>query len=436
VRRVVGIELRRSGALWTAATLLAGGTWLLYDHRERWNTGYLLLALDQRWYLPLLAGIAMAAGAAQGRREHRCRVGELFAGVPRPRLQQAGPMLIVYGLPIAAAYAGTTALAALRILGTAHYLRPAAFAGVVAVGAATMVAAAWSGLAVGRHLPYVVTAPALAIASLAFPAAAAGITGHREWLSRLLFPAYGLGGPGDFVTVPVRFSVAQLLWLAGLAGGAALLFAAGRRRAWLLAPLPPVLGAGAAILLLHGGAAVAPDPIDTAARELVCTADAPRVCVARLHRGLLGEATPPARAALARLSRLPHAPNRAEEMPDSTGPLAGQPADTLLIPIGVGDDGHLLDRDRLEGHLIDNVGVVRFRCPDDRPGTDPAVVAAATAWLRGAEPDLTGDGAARARELWRTLTGLDEREAAARVGAVRQAVLACATGDDLLTRPA
>ncbi|MEU4220661.1 hypothetical protein [Actinoplanes sp. NPDC026623] len=426
--RILRIELRRSAVLWAAATLLITGAWLLYSARERWTTGYMLLALDQRWYLPLLLGLAMAAGAAQGRRDHRCGVGELFASVPRPRAQQVVPMLLAYGAGMFAAYAGATGLAALRIVGTAHYLRAGAFAGVVAAGATAVVAAAWFGLAAGRILPYIATAPALAIASMASPLVAQGITGHREWLSSLLFPAYGLDGPTDFVSLPGRFSLAQVCYLTGLAAGAALLFAAAHRRARLTALLPPALGAVAAVLILQGGSAYAEDPIDPVARELVCTPDTPRVCVARLHGGVLPEVTPPVRAAIATLARLPNGPSRAQEYLGPGNKALEQSADTLLVPFAIGEDGHVIDPDRIEGYLLDNVGVLPFPCPEGRSGPDPAAVRAATSWLLGTEPEGPDAENDRARELLRSLRKLDEREAATRVAATRQAVLTCAPG--------
>ena len=163
---ILRIELRRSAAAWAGLMLLAVGAWLLHSARDRWTTGYMILAMDQRWYLPLLSGLAVAAGAWQGRREHACGVTELFASVPRPRVQQVVPILLVFGAALSVAYIGTWSLAALRIAGTAEYRPAGAVAGVVAAGAVALVAAAWFGLAVGRILPYVVTAPLLAIATL------------------------------------------------------------------------------------------------------------------------------------------------------------------------------------------------------------------------------------------------------------------------------
>jgi hypothetical protein len=171
----------------------------------------------------------------------------------------------------------------------------------------------------------------------------------------------------------------------------------------------------------------------------VCTSDTPAVCVAGVHGGVLDEVTPPARAALAKRSRLPGAPDRAEE-DLYPGLSVGQYPDSLLIPLTIGADGHAGHLDRLERIMLSNVGVVPFVCPDGASGPDPAVVDAATAWLVGTEPAQlifpTTTEPARARDLWLGLRKLDEQAAAARVDAVRQAVLACSPGDDPLTRPA
>lgn len=429
--RIFRIELRRSAALGAGLTLLIAGTGLLYSARDRWTTGYMILAMDQRWYLPLLTALAAAAGAWQARRERASLVTELFASVPRPRAHQVVPMLLVYGAVMVAGYVGAWGAAALRIAGTAEYLRAGAVAGVVAAGVLAVVAASWFGLVVGRMLPYLLTAPALGIATFAAPLVAPGVTGHREWLSSLLFPGGSPADTTDFATVPGRFSLAQMLYLTGLAVGVALLFAAARPRARMMALLPVSAGVTAAVLILQGGAAYVSSPIDPAARELVCTGDTPTVCVARVHSGVLDEVTPPARAALAKLSRLPGAPDQAEEnLYPGLG--VGQYPDSLLIPLTIGADGHASHLDRLERIMLSNVGVVPFVCPDGASGPDPAVVDAATAWLLGTEPAQlifpTTTEPARARDLWLGLRKLDEQAAAARVDAVRQAVLACSPG--------
>jgi hypothetical protein len=203
--------------------------------------------------------------------------------------------------------------------------------------------------------------------------------------------------------------------------------------------LPVLLGVVAAVMVLQGGSAFVKDPIDPVARELICTRDAPQVCVARVHSGVLDEVTPPARAALAKLARLPGAPRQAVEYRDE--PLvAGRSPDSMLIHLTLGDDGHANHLDILEGVMVSNVGVLPFVCPDDATGPDAPVVDAATAWLFGTDPaELRFVSAAdidRSRELWRKLRDLDEPEAAARVAAVRRAVLNCSPGGDLLlTRP-
>lgn len=421
--RILGIELRRSGALPVAVTLLVVSVALLYSARERWTSGYLILALDQRWYLPLLAALAIAAGAWQGRRDHRSGVTELFATVPRPRSQQVAPVLLVQGATLFVAYVAATITAALYILDTAHYFPAAAVLGVVATGALATLTAAWSGLAIGRLLPHAVTAPALAVAVFATPAIARDVTGNREWLSTLLFPAYGLGGGTDFDTFPTTLSLAQLLYLAGLATTAALLLATTRRRVPPTALIPATLGITTAVVILQAGAPFTPTPTDPTARELVCTPDTPTVCVARIHSGVLPEVTEPARAALARLSRLPNAPTRAVEHLDQNRTAIGQTPDTVLIPLTIDDSGHVNDADRLTGYMLENLGVMRFVCPEDSPGGPPEpLIAAATSWLLNSEPS-PGDPETTAH--WQQLHKLPEPAAAAQIANIRQAILTC-----------
>lgn len=81
---VMGIELRRSAALGAALITVVVGVGALYVSTGRWSTGWMALALAIREYLLLLWPLALAAGAWQGRREHRAKVGELFATTARP----------------------------------------------------------------------------------------------------------------------------------------------------------------------------------------------------------------------------------------------------------------------------------------------------------------------------------------------------------------
>jgi hypothetical protein len=105
--RVLGIELRRSAALGCALILLVVGAVALYFAEEiGFATGWMQLAMAQRLYLALLWPLALAAGAWQGRREHRSRVGELFASTPRPRAHRAVPTM---GAMAAAVVGGSSA---------------------------------------------------------------------------------------------------------------------------------------------------------------------------------------------------------------------------------------------------------------------------------------------------------------------------------------
>ncbi|WP_328336319.1 hypothetical protein [Streptomyces violaceus] len=166
MNRVLGIELRRSAALGAALLIAVVGTIVLHATAGRWSTGWMALAMTQREYLAVLSPFAMAAGAWQSSREHRANVAELLAAVPRPRPQRVVPILATTALAVLVAYLVTLLAAAPRIADTARYLPPATFF-VVAVGLVAMIASVWLGLAVGRLVPALATAPALAVIGFA-----------------------------------------------------------------------------------------------------------------------------------------------------------------------------------------------------------------------------------------------------------------------------
>jgi hypothetical protein len=436
--RVLRIELRRSAAAGTALVLLLTGAMLLYAARQNWASGWMPLAMVQRQYLVLLWPLALAAGAWQARREQRSNVAELFASTARPLAQRVAPTLAALAIAVVSGYLAMAAAAVPWIIGTARYLPAASFA-VLAVGALSLIAAAWLGLAVGRLVPSPATAPALAVVGLGLllviPAAFRG----REWLGALFSPTRGLGLFDDFRTVSGRVSAAQGSWLAGLAMTAVVLLAAGNRRTRAAALLPAVIGAASAFLVIPHGADFVESPIDPVAREAVCAETSPRVCVSRMHAGLLPEVTPLARQGLAMLAKLPDAPTAAVEDVNTFLDEHAQPqrSDTALFNVVVGGDGHLGDKTGFLPRMLDAAGASVHPCPEpmDRP-----VSRAAAYWLMEREPpddpDEPADVNAQTRALWHGLRELPEREAAARVAAVRAAALACKDLDGLLTRSA
>ncbi|GLH96278.1 MFS transporter [Phytohabitans aurantiacus] len=437
MRRILGIELRRSAAVGAVLILVLAGAVLLYAAPQRWSTGWMSLAMAQREYLVLLWPLALAAGAWQARREHRSKVAELFASTARPRAQRMMPTLGAMGVAVVCAYLAMIAVGVPWIIGTAGYLPATAFV-IAAVGGLAMVAAAWLGLAIGRLLPSPVTAPALAVAGIGLLMALSA--GQREWLSLVFSPMYGMGQYTDYQTVYGRVSAAQAVWLAALAGTAALLLASGGWRGRVAALLPAVLGAVVAIVLIPRDDEFVAHPVDPVAQELVCADNAPRVCVSRVHAGLLPEVTPLAEQALAMLAKLPDPPTTVHEdtttyYPDTSPP---RRADVVLVNVRVDKYGHLAHKATVLPAMLYAAGANTHGCVG---ASSTPVARAAGYWLMGREPvaeyaDEEAEVNAEAVTLWRGLRSLPESEAAARVAAVRRAALACEDLDGLLSRSA
>ncbi|MEV4636387.1 hypothetical protein AB0J80_03450 [Actinoplanes sp. NPDC049548] len=438
MNRILRIELRRSAAIGTAVILLLVGAAVLYGLPDRWAAGWMPLAMMQREYLILLWPAALAAGGWQARREHRSNVAELFASTARPRAQRMIPTLAAMGIAVAGAYLAMAAAAVPYIIDTANYLSPATFA-VVAVGALSLVAAAWLGLAIGRLLPSPVTAPALAVAGLGLLLVIPTAVLHREWLALIFSPMYAMGQYTDYQTVAGRVSSAQVIWLIALAVAAAVLLASGSWRSRVAALLPAVLGAGLAVLIIPHDENVA-NPVDPVAQELVCASGTPRVCISRIHAGLLPQFVPAAREALARMAKLPGAPTAVHEDTTTYYP-ATSPAprpDTLLISVRVDKGGSLAHPQQITTDLVTRA----FRGSNDCDKGSEAVSRAAAFWLLGTEPRTEPgvtedpDPNPEAVKLWQGLRQLPEQQALARVSAVYSATKACKETDGLLTRSA
>ncbi|GIF11337.1 hypothetical protein [Actinoplanes teichomyceticus] len=431
---VLRIELRRSAAPGTALIVLVTGAALLYfasgsASGSEWAAGWMQLAMTQRLYLVLLWPLALAAGAWQGRREAQSNVGELFASTPRPRARRIVPTLGAMALAVIAGYLLMSVAGGVAIIGTAGYL-PARILAVVAVGALALLAAVWLGLAAGRLVPHLMTAPALAVAGLGLLLGIPWATRPRGWLALVFSPIYEMNMPHDYATVPWRVSGSQAIWLAGLAVAAVLLFASGGWRSRVAALLPVGLGAALSIAVMPHQNRLVIDSVDPVAKALVCADDEPRICVSRVHAGLLPELVGPAREALTVLARLPGAPSRVHE--DNTTYLpfapAPRPADTVLLPVEVGAGGHLAERSAV---LPETVTAAFVGAPGCDGGPDRAQARAAAYWLLGREPARGSryedpEAVDAAKALWARLRALPADRAAAQVAAVRKAALECA----------
>ncbi|MEU8614949.1 hypothetical protein AB0C29_43890, partial [Actinoplanes sp. NPDC048791] len=323
---------------------------------------------------------------------------------------------------------------AVWIVSTARYF-PVAVLSVTAVGVLALVAAVWAGLAVGRLLPSLVTAPALGIAGLALLLLIPAATRPRGWLALVFSPIYEMNMPGAYATVPGRVSAAQAVWLAALAVAAVLLFASGGWRIRVAALLPVVLGAALAVTVMPHQNRFVTDAIDPVARALVCTDDQPRVCVSRVHSGLLAEVTPKAREALTVLAKLPGGPTEVHE--DTTAYPDVYPAwreDVALVSVEAGPDGHVLEPSAIPAEVVSGAFASPPRC--ERPAGWPERIAAAS-WLLGREP-ATGERydpefRDSAVQLWQGLRQLPEAEAEKRVVALRRAALSCSVDEGLLS---
>ncbi|MEU4221169.1 hypothetical protein, partial [Actinoplanes sp. NPDC026623] len=290
---------------------------------------------------------------------------------------------------------------------------------------------------VGRLLPSPVTAPALAAAGIGLLTVAQVTPRDREWLALVFSPIFGMASYTDYQTVYGRVSAAQAVWLAALAVTGAALLASGGARSRLAALLPAVLGAALAIAIVPRFEFVA-NPVDPVAQQPVCADGSPRVCVSRVHAGLLPEVAPLARQAMTMLAKLPDPPSQAHEDTTTFYPDASPPRrpDTVLIPVRVDGSGHLDEAAGIIPEMLYAAGANTHGCPEP-PSTE--VARAAGAWLSGHEPvpeyaDEPAELNPAAVTLWQGLRRLSPNEAAARVAAVRQAALACESVDGLLDR--
>ena len=434
--RILGIELRRSAAVGTALILLVIGTLLLFFAGGIvFSDGWLQLAMTQRLYLALLWPLALAAGAWQARREHRSNVNELFASTPLPRVRRAVPVLTAMAAAVLTAYLAMGLAGGAWIIGTARYLPAQTFA-VTAVGVLALVAAVWLGLAIGRVVPSLLTAPALSVAGLALLLLLPAITRPRGWLALVFSPIYEMNMPGPWASVPGRVSAAQAVWLAALALTAVLVVVSAGWRIRVAALLPVLAGAALAIAVMPHQDRTVTDGVDRVAQEFVCTEDAPRVCVTRVHAGLLPEVTAPAREGLAFLAKLPGAPTEVHQDTTTYGSdiYPAWRTDVSLLRVETGPDGHLKDRATVAADVVAGA----FASP---PGCEKsagyAETLAVAAWLTGREPvgSEYSDPAlvTEAGELAAGLRKLPADEARARVQALRRDAANCAVGADPLS---
>ncbi|MEU4562190.1 hypothetical protein AB0F72_27720 [Actinoplanes sp. NPDC023936] len=302
--RIMTLEFRRGTGALLAAVVAVGGillsliTWANPDSTGPWSASGPGILSGLMTAGILLGPLVAAAGAWVGSRERRLRVDELLTVVSRPRWQR-----------------DLTAVAALVVAVTAGLIPVLAVIAAPVFPALSYGGGRWPllgllallefltclsiGFAAGRLLPYRWTAPIVALVVYV----AAVVPVYTKSSIGQLVPMTLPGGDGQRLRLTVGVQAA--VWF--LACIVALLTLAGaRRRAWAL--LPAVLAVAMAVPLstlpyrFNGNSYTAawtePDPV---ALTLVCTDDAPKVCVQRVHEALLPAVTQVVRPVLAEL---------------------------------------------------------------------------------------------------------------------------------------
>jgi hypothetical protein len=364
--RILRIELRRSTAVLVAILIAAVGVFVLYASNplyRSWNE----LVVTQRDLMQLIWPLGLGLGAWQALRERRSRVDELVASTARPRRLRVPPMLAAVALAALAGYLVTLAGAAGHVRYPDSYF-PAGAVPIIVIGALSLVAAVWLGLAVGILVPSPLTPPLLVVvgfAGLAILPSALWPSENRPGAA-LLLPILQAhhSGAVELMTVSLRASLSQAMWFAAVAATGVALFAADHRRTRAAAVLPVVLGAAIAVPAVPRHVAQAWVPDRTAA-AMVCSGTAPTLCIARIHAHFLDELRAPARDAVAILaSRLPAAPTRVMlSTVEKAGPPAGpRLADTVTASPTWDEVDQLGSPQQLVFDLL--VGAGTWPCPN------------------------------------------------------------------------
>jgi hypothetical protein len=390
-RHPLRAELLRGFAPWSglAALLSVGG--LMASKAAQWQGSWPETMSNLHLAAAALAvPLALAAGAWQGGRERRTRMGELRASMPRGPLAQ----FLVCALPVALWVMGGYALAAAgSLLASLPYTSAGRPLPLVLLGDVLMVGAcALLGHVAGRIVPWRLAAPVLALGGYVL----FGITVTSHSPLRYVGPAGGLRFSSDAVPVwwqPLVFA----LWACALAAAVVLAHAA-RRRATALVPLAAALAA-ATVLVQSGDTMWQRDPLT---QRQVCDDSAPRVCVSAAYPGMLPKVSDALSGLLGRLDGVQNLPVRFEDLPGR--PHEDEAELPMLTPIGWGVvRGELTDPQQYAWEAAQNL--VREDCdvskdPDERIArTDQAVLrwlAPSRSWERIHLAESRGDKKRRA----------------------------------------
>jgi hypothetical protein len=305
----------------------------------------------------------------------------------------------------------------LRAVRAASY-QPPGWYWPLLVGGIGMAAAALVGLGLGRLMPSRLAAPLLGIAALALLIVPVSVWHDSPSPVLLLVPGHLGPAADEWSVVAGRTHAGQALWFVGLAAAGWALCAGTRR--WLAAVAVLAGLAAATAVLPTAGRATSRD---VHAAELVCADGTPRVCVTRLYAPILPTLVGPAREALDLLRKLPDPPNAVEQGTEPYATDVAQRRDTVHLLLTIYADGTAWN---LKDSVLEGAGTWACAGPDPDLDTWNRTLAArevARLWLSDATPRDGED--ALVTDALTALRGLPVAGQAARVGAMREAALAC-----------
>ncbi|MEV6237664.1 hypothetical protein [Lentzea sp. NPDC051838] len=444
------IELRRSSALWAGLLVIAAGTAMLMvltGDGSRWAGNSTSAVLELRKPLTYVWALVVGLAVLQGMRDSRAGVGELFATTSRRGWVRLGAL--------AAAVGGATAVGTL-LLCAGVVVRVAIGGGFVSAGfvplALTVVlafgAGAVLGLAVGRLLPHPLVAPValvatFTLATIAYQAQDVWSPDGRIPPMALLVPAFD-PPPSDLVTTSTSVDLGQIVWFAGLAITALLLFVARSLPGRLGALVPAGLAMALAVSILP---AKLSDVLvtDSIGGAMVC--DGP-VCVSRVHEPSLAVAADVGRDVLTKLSVLPSPPTKIREDTSAMAHFATAPpsGDVIRLDSQQSPSALSLAPEQLRREMLAGAGVSSCTGPNTVNSFETRVRHLTAAYFTGelaplaSAPDLWGYPQPRAalEEDWRLFRAQPAPEQLNRVVKAREMLLACQDSErvrDVLVAP-
>ena len=288
-----------------ATAVLFGGL-LIYSEASGWSGWpgrWMSFAAAVRMSLFVLAPAAVLFGAWQGGRERRRRLDDQLASAARPSWR---PLVATWAALTLGFWAGlfVVVAAGMALVAPIATYWPPGWWAVVAVAFVGIAAMSAVGVALGRMVPSRLVGPTAAVVCYAAMIYAIDDSGQLrgvEWLAPVLSTD---DAPGHVISGSM--SLRQTLWFIGLA--AAALAVVGARRKWL-ALVPAAAAAGAAWALVAGPHGIWQQ--DSAAAEMVCTDDAPTVCLIKQDAYLMDDVVVQVQEALAKFEGIAHGPDRA-----------------------------------------------------------------------------------------------------------------------------